>query len=186
MERRFVFSWAVHAARPMAGLALLAVTPGAPAMAQDAESALASVTAQTAAPASCSVFAENAEADGVQIVRAICAGRVMILGPTTSYSAIPNRKLGATVVDMRMRDERRVLLLSIDPEGLPLVEDISGQIALAAGRGPMSDIADVTVEPGEFASSGRIAVQADARAQAAPGEVRRIALDEQLARERSR
>jgi hypothetical protein len=110
----------------------------------------------------------------------------MILGPATSYTAIPNQKLAATLVDMRMEHERRIWLLSIGSDGLPLLEEISGQIALAAGRGPMSDIGDVVVEPGEFASSGRIAVQADDRAESAPGQLRRIALDEQLARERSR
>jgi hypothetical protein len=186
MARRFVSLWSVRAVRYLACPALVAINLSAPVLAQDTESDLASVTAQGVAPAGCNVFAENADTDGVQIVRAICAGRVMILGPATSYTAIPNQKLAATLVDMRMGHERRVWLLSVGADGLPLLEEISGQIALAAGRGPMSDIGDVVVEPDEFASAGRIAVQADARAEAAPGQLRRIALDEQLARERSR
>jgi hypothetical protein len=78
------------------------------------------------------------------------------------------------------------LLLSQGADRLPLLEDISGQIALAAGRGPMSDIGDVTVNLKEFAGAGRISVHPADRVEAGGGEARQLALDEQLERERGR
>lgn len=149
--------------------------------------------AQPASPANgespsqhCRVYTVERIEGPAQELRADCRGRGVILGPATAFTVIANERLNASLVDMQFQTERRVWLLSMGADGLPLLEDISGQIALAAGRGPMSEIGDIVVNAGEFASTGRIAVRPDDRVEVNRGQVRQLALDEQLERERTR
>lgn len=106
----------------------------------------------------CRVSAVEGPAGPVQDLRASCGGRGLILGRITSFEAIPNEGLHATLVDARLGSERRVLLLSIKEDGQPLVEDLTGQVALAAGRGPMSGIDGVELDLSGFGQAGQIGV----------------------------
>ena len=187
MTGRFVNSWSRgRLLRQLLGTAgLISVLASAPVSAQS-EDRQPAPGERGNAPGGCAVTAQPGEIDGVETLHADCSGRLVILGPATAYKVVPNERLNATLIDLQFEHERRMLLLSMGADGLPLLEDISGQVALAAGRGPMSDIGDVVVDPGEFARAGRISVRADERAESARGENRQIALDEQLARERAR
>jgi hypothetical protein len=81
-----------------------------------------------------------------------------LLGPATAFEAIPNEALQATLVDIRLGAERRVLLVSIQPDGTPLLEDLTGQLARAAGRGPMSALDGVRLDLNRFRRDGQIGV----------------------------
>lgn len=113
-----------------------------------------------------------------------CRGRGVILGPTDEYKIVRNESLGATVVDLQFAGKRRVLMLTLQDDGQVLVEDLGGQIALAAGRGPLSDIAGLTIELEGFAEDGGLAVR--------PGpddssrQVAQLNLGQQIAAERGR
>jgi hypothetical protein len=148
--------------------------------------------AQQASPAGtvplselCHVYAiEGAEGEPSEL-RANCRGQGLMLGRATEFEAVVNEGLKATLVDIRLGSARRVLLLSIQPDGSPLVEDMSGQIALAAGRGPMSEIDGVDLDLREFARSSEIGVRGRPE-DTGSGKADRINFGQQIALERSR
>jgi hypothetical protein len=115
--------------------------------------------ALVATPQGCVVSSIPGEADGAETLVANCRGQGLILGRATEYRTFVNPSLNATVVDIRLGSDRRVLLLSLGKDGRPLLENISGEIARVAGKGPMSTIADVGVDFGGFARDGNVAVQ---------------------------
>jgi hypothetical protein len=108
-----------------------------------------------------------------------------MLGSVTRFEAIPNEALQSTLIDAYRGGERRVLLLTIQEDGQALVEDLTGQIALAAGRGPMSAIDGVELDLKEFARTGEVGVRgkADGRASA---KADKISIRDQIALERTR
>jgi hypothetical protein len=132
----------------------------------------------------CRVFATDGAEGEAKRLWANCRGRGVILGPVTRFQAIVNEGLQATLVDTRFGSEQRVLLLSIQDDGQPLVEDLSGQIALAAGRGPLSEITGLEIDLGGFAEGGRLSVRADP--QAASQQAAQLDLGRQIAAERAR
>ena len=124
-------------------------------------SALAQTQPAAEAPARtgpCHVFSVEGDQADVKQLRANCRGRGFVLGSATEFSVVTNDALQATLVDARLGGERRVILLSFQDDGQPLVEDLSGEIALAAGRGPMSPLAGVDIDVATFASGGSIGV----------------------------
>jgi hypothetical protein len=96
-----------------------------------------------------------------------------------------NTNLGAILVDARIGSSRRILLLTPQPDGLPLLEDMNGEIALAAGRGPLSDLDGITIDFPEFVKNGTLAVRGLA-ADTGPDRADRIDIGEQIAVERAR
>jgi hypothetical protein len=132
----------------------------------------------------CFVYAAALEG-GTQDLRASCKGRGLMLGSTTGYHVIANDALPATLIDTWRGSERRVLLISVQADGAPFVEDLSGQIALAAGRGPLSRVEGIELDLANFASDSHIGVHA------APESVDRakvvtIDIGQQVAMERLR
>lgn len=121
---------------------------------------------------SCSVRQEEGIARSVEsgaTLFALCGGRVALLGEADEYSAVVNEELGAVLVDLRRHGTRRVLMVSLQGEGRPLLlEDVSGQIAMEAGKGPMSSIDDVEIEIAGFAAEGTITVQGGAGEEMLP------------------
>jgi len=107
----------------------------------------------------CRVYSVPGAEGQPQELRAYCRGRAMMLGPASTFEAITNEALQATLVDVRFGSERRVLLLSFRDDGLPLAEDLTGQIALAAGRGPASSIDGVELDVSGFARTGEVGVR---------------------------
>lgn len=104
----------------------------------------------------CRVFAVKRAEGPVQDLHAGCRGVGVMLGPVTAYEVIGNDALQATLIDARLGTERRVLLLSLQADGQPLVENLTGQLALAAGRGPASEIEGVELDLARFADDGQI------------------------------
>lgn len=160
--------------------ALAAICVSLAAAAQGAEPSSAEPSSQM-----CQVFAVDGAEGGAQELRATCNGRGLILGEASDYRTAYNEALKATLVDMRLDGERRLLLITIQDDGLPLLEDLSGQIALAAGRGPMSELDGLEIDLGRYLTDGEIAVRPPAGGAAGEksGEVN---IGEQIALERTR
>lgn len=116
-----------------------------------------------------------------QVLVANCNGQGILLGAADQYDVRTNKALGAVVVDIRYHGARRMLLISPRADGQPLLEDISGEIAMKAGKGPTSSIEDVGVDTASFASDGSVAVKASAG-----GASGSIDLGRQIATERIR
>ena len=107
--------------------------------------------------ATCRVYSVS-RAEGPSELHASCSGRGLLLGQVTMFDTRVNEALGATLVDAYLGDARRILLLTIDDRGLPLVQHLNGQIARAAGRGPMSGIEDVELDLSQFDEVGELAL----------------------------
>jgi hypothetical protein len=132
----------------------IAVLPAKPAYAQTA----------TTAPSNqlCYVFTVDAVAGGPKELRASCKGHGFIFGGTTEYHVVTNDTLKTVVIDNRFGSERHVMLIAVGDDGQPHAEDITGDLAHAAGRGVMSGLRGLDVNLDGFASSGAIAVSPSA------------------------
>jgi hypothetical protein len=133
----------------------------------------------------CHVFAISGEQGQPSELRASCQGRGLMLGRATGFEAIVNEALQATLIDIRLGTERRVLLLTVQPDGTPLVEDLGGQLALAAGRGPMAELDGVELNLHAFAATGEIGVRGRPEDRGSR-KADRVSLGPQIAAERSR
>lgn len=163
----------------IAALLLGAAISSVPAAAQDDLSLSAAPSDQL-----CKVFAVEGSRDGVEQLLASCRGHGLMLGETSGYEVVINEALQATLVDMRLDGERRILLITIQEDGEPLVEDLGGQIALAAGRGPMSALDGLEIDLSRYLTDSEIAVRPTGGAAGEKiGEVR---IGEQIALERMR
>jgi hypothetical protein len=158
-------------------IALLACAAPAPAQ----------TPATVAAPSSqfCRVFALDAPSGQPRELRAACRDRGIMLGLASQFQVIVNEALRATLVDIRWEGQRRLLLLSMLDDGAPLVEDLTGQLALAAGRGPMSSLEGVEIDLGAFTLTGEIGVRGRPEDDGA-AKTDKIAVGPQLAAERVR
>jgi len=108
----------------------------------------------------CVVTKQALSQGGPQVVLAGCGGRAFVLGPASDYQVYRNDSLQATIVDLRNGPQRRVFLISFPAANQPLLEDISGELALSAGRGPTSTVADLNVDFSGVATSGVLSVPA--------------------------
>lgn len=145
----------------------------------------------------CAVFA-GASVDGMQEVRARCWGTALNLGYADRFRAFDNPALRSTVVEIERGGKRRVLLLRPFVDEQPLVEDISGTLAVAAGRVSWAGIDGLTLDFGQFATSGRIGIAPDplaaarvegARTSDSPGssvEANEIRIDQYIALDEAR
>lgn len=161
------------------GAGLLLTTPGAAQRAGETSS-VADVAGRP-----CNVFAVKGTEGRPQELRAKCKDRGLALGRVTAFEAIFSEQSQATLIDAHLGDQRRVLLVTVRNDGTPLAEDLTGQIARAAGRGPMSDIAGIELDLKQFAKTGEIGLRGrpEDRARA---KADRIAVGEQIVRERER
>jgi hypothetical protein len=126
-------------------------------------------------PDGCAVTAVPTGTQDVLALTANCHGSGLLLGRATHYRTIENPKIKATLVDMTLGSERRILLLSLGSDGRARMQDISGDVARNAGKGVMASISDVSVDIGGFAADGTIAVQP------ATGAVRELAVGAEAA-----
>jgi hypothetical protein len=110
---------------------------------------------------------------------------MILLGPVTSFEVIHSEALQATLIDARLGDERKVLLLTLQEGGQALVENLNGQIARAAGRGPMSQIDGIELDFKQFAATGNIAVRGQPQDRPR-ARADKIGLGQQIALERGR
>jgi len=166
------------------GLALLAS-----ALPASAQSETASAPQAEAPKHICELQSVDLAQGAAQELHAICGDRGLVLGPVSEFSVLANDNLNTMLVDVQYQGDRRILLLSIGKDGLPMVENLTGQIARAAGKGPMSAIDDVTVDLTGFASDGAIAVKRKAGDKEQGGteaQIRQISVGQQLALEQAR
>lgn len=147
--------------------ALLGALAATPAAAQEASSSI--IPKNT--PKICHIAAQPAAAGAVQDVRAFCWGTGLVLGEAENFRSFTNPALEATLVELDWNGTKRVLLLRPDAEGRPLLEDLSGTLAAAAGRASWSGLDGLSLDYGAFAQVGTIGVApasegSPARAQA--------------------
>lgn len=105
----------------------------------------------------CNVFAKPAVDGQPAIIIADCNGRGFILGSADSYRVQSNEELDATIVELRQGAGKRILMLSYR-KGQPLLEDITGSLAISAGRGVMSGLDGLEIDFTTFAQDGDIVV----------------------------
>jgi hypothetical protein len=152
---------------------------GSPAIAQT------QVMTTAAAAGTCRVLSSKSNPEGQQQLFAECGKQGHMLGSVSDFTAIGNARVGAILIDARLGQARRILLLSQQPDGQPLLENLNGEIAIAVGRGPMSDLVGVTINWDEFASAGTLAVYG-AAADTGLAKADRIDIGRQIALERAR
>jgi len=163
------------------GAALLST----PASAQSPAPQPAAGDAQPQSARVCWVLALQDAKDKPQQLRAVCNNRVLFLGPVTTFQATENQALKAELIDSYFGNERRVWLLTVQDDGQTLREDLTGQIARAAGRGPMSRIDGIQIDVTQFAQTGEVGVLGPPEERAG-ARADKIELAEQIALERSR
>lgn len=91
-----------------------------------------------------------------------CGVYTIPLGRAETFKVFANKDTEAVLVDLRNPQSRRLIMISRQDDGQPLTEDISGQISLSAGRGPLSSIANLDVDLTAFEKDGTIGVGAPA------------------------
>jgi hypothetical protein len=140
---------------------LLGVTmPAAPAMAQQADGE--AVSAQVKPAPICTVRTNDAmgPAQGsARPVMAICGTHGLLLGYADSFEVFRNESLQAVLVDMRRGEDRSILLISLQGDRPPLLEDISGQISMAADRGPIGSLEGLDIDVAGFVQGGTVDVR---------------------------
>ena len=157
----------------------------APAQADGPAEGQASVPADLPAPI-CHVEAIEIAADAPMQLQAACGTHGLLLGPVSTFSVSANGDLNAMLVDVTYQGKRRLLMLSLGDDGFPTLQNVTGQIARLAGKGPMSGIDDIDVDLTNFASAGTVMVNrvtAEGQAEAATSE---IDLGEQITAEQAR
>ena len=91
-----------------------------------------------------------------------CGVYTVPLGRAETFKAFSNQSANAVLVDLRNPQSRRLILISRQGDGQPLTEDVSGQISMSAGKGPLSPIAELDIDLDSFASDGTIGVNVPA------------------------
>ena len=132
-----------------------------PAAAQDMSSTTDSATELgTARPDSGCMFGLSEPGSGTRkMLIASCAGQGVLLGEVDSYEIIPNSRLRATLVDSRFRGIRQIRMISLSADGVPVVEDLTGQIAYQVGRGATGSIESLTLDLSAFTANGGIGLE---------------------------
>jgi hypothetical protein len=125
-----------------------AVSPAAAQAVDETEGKVASLD--------CSASMRPLRTDGSEVLQLACGGTGFLLGPASEYTVHPVPLAGATVVDQRYEDDRRVWLVTTGDDGQPHLEEISGSIAWAAGRRGSSDLTDIALDLAELETSGVI------------------------------
>lgn len=109
----------------------------------------------------CTIAEKSSERGAIDAVIAICGTQGVWLGRADKVELIENRVIGATLVDLRRGFTRRILMITTVEGHAPLVDDVTGQLARAAGRGPLSGLEGVRLDLGRFATEGSIGVAAE-------------------------
>lgn len=119
--------------------------------------------------------------DAAKPLVAICQSQGLLLGYADSFQVYSHNGLQAVLVDVHRGAQRRVLLVSLQNDGRPLVEDISGQLAMNAGRGPLSGLEGLQIDVGSFVRDGSVAVRGRPEENGGAVKAGRINLGQQIA-----
>lgn len=152
---------------------------------QPATAAAQSDQVAQASAGQCRVYLLEANGEIPSELRANCGGRGISFGRASQFTTIDNKSLQATLVDLVFDGERRVFLLTVGDKGIPLLEDLTGQLALAGGRGPTSGLEGVEVDLTEFSQTGEVAVHGRPENRTSASNSK-ISLGQQIAAERAR
>lgn len=109
------------------------------------------------APANPEAVSRADEAGAPTILMARCSGTGVLLGEADDYSYFYNPASGAIVVNIERRGRTRVMLMQRDEVGLS-VEDITGDLSVAAGRAPTDGLRGVSTDFERFGGEGIISV----------------------------
>jgi hypothetical protein len=157
------------------GVSVLLGVPAAPATAQQTRSE--ALPSQVRPGPICTVRTNDtlAPAEGnARQVTAVCGTHGLLLGYADTFQVFSNERLQAVLVDMRRGEDRTVLLISLQDERPPLLEDIGGQISMTAGRGPMGSLEGIEVDVAGFAQGGTIGLRSRSEAS---GEAKTDTID---------
>jgi len=114
-------------------------------------------------------------------VFASCRGHGLILGYADKFQVFAHEPLEAVLVDLRTGSDRRVVMISLRDDGSPLLENLSGQIAMAAGRGPLSGLEGLEIDTSSFSREGVVGVRGSSGVTEALTPTNTIDLRPQLA-----
>ena len=76
---------------------------------------------------SCKSLSGRRTGGAPSMLLAVCGGQGLALGPVTEFEVIESKALRATLVDVRFRSRRRVLMLTVGEDGAPVLEDLTGR-----------------------------------------------------------
>jgi len=142
-------------------LVVTAFLVGAP-LSQMAQAQSATARANLEPPRLCAVVGRAGSDGPEQEVIAQCWGTGLILGRAERYRTFLNFGLKVTLVELERSGEVRVLLLREGANGQPQIEDVTGSLAVAAGRAPWAKLDGLALDFGKFAGEGRIGLRAAA------------------------
>ena len=133
---------------------------GVPILASPAIAQVRGAPVEVSTDPACAVVAGPAGEGSGQRLLARCWGIGLVRGTADRSQSFSNPERWATIVEIERLGERRVLLLRPGPDGRILQEDITANVAVAAGRRPWAGLEAVSVDYGSFSASGRLVVSA--------------------------
>lgn len=132
----------------------------------------------------CEISTHDGAANEPKQLLATCRGRILLLGPVSEFEVLVSQPLQATLIDAHFGPERRILLLSNQAGENPVLENLTNQLTIAAGRGPASSLDGVELDLTTFAPRGEIGVRGRPE-DTAPGRTDKVNLGQQIARTRA-
>ena len=112
---------------------------------------------------------------------ALCGGTGIYLGDADRYAVASHVASGAMAIEIKRLGRTRVMLLSRDARGRVSAEDISGALAVAAGRLPTGGLRGLATDLAQFGEEGTIGLAAaGGDAAATNGDARAFSLAEHL------
>ena len=109
----------------------------------------------------CSVREPETDVEGQADLFAICGDTGINLGPVESYVSFYNPALQATLVKLERYGRTRVMVLRPGADGRPMAEDLTGSLAIAAGRSATSGLEGLVIAPDQFVATGVIGVMGE-------------------------
>ncbi|MDE1466906.1 hypothetical protein [Aurantiacibacter sp. D1-12] len=117
---------------------------------------------------------------GGGIVTANCQGQGFVLGEADGFVTMPHRATGAVIAVVDRESESRVWLFSRSDDGSIVLEELSYELARAAGRAPTSGLVDVRINLARFRATGVVSAVPSGREGARPARAADITLEGRL------
>jgi hypothetical protein len=158
----------------------------------------AAVTQQTGAPSgptiarpACAVVAITAAQKAVKPkagdnLIALCGGSAIRLGVAESFEIAERPEAGAIAVALRRDGRLSVLVIRLDSQERPVVEDFTRDLAQGAGANPDGDLRELNVDLTQFQTQGLITARAMQAAGSKSPTEGRVALGDVINQEAER
>jgi hypothetical protein len=125
----------------------------------------------------------RAEPTAAASLIAQCNGTGLYLGEADQHRVFTHGPTGAMVVEIERLGRIRIILLARDAQGAMTAEDLTGELAVAAGRSQTGGFRGMAADFARFSRDGTIEVSAPgAEGVGARGASRQFSLAEHLAR----